>query len=69
MKTMIVRVPDKDEALFVALLEKLGIKSHLISEDIHEEKALANWIREGMKTEDVSEEAIYATLRKHGVKI
>lgn len=69
MKTIIVNVPEKDEILFNALLKKLGFKSRTVSEDEREEKALAQWIDEGMKSEDVSEEAVYATLRKHGVKI
>jgi hypothetical protein len=41
----------------------------LVSEDEKEEIALANWIDEGMKTEEVSEQTVYTTLRKHGVKI
>jgi len=69
MKTIIVNVPDKDESLFSALVAKLGFKAHLVSEDEKEEHALARWIDEGMKTEEVSEKAVYTTLRKHGVKI
>ena len=69
MKTIIVNVPDKDETLFSALVEKLGFKSHVVSEDEKEEIALAKWIDEGMKTEEVSEQTVYTTLRKHGVKI
>ena len=69
MKTIIVNVTDKDENLFKALLQKMGFKSHVVSEDEKEEAALAKWINEGLKTEEVSEETVYNTLRKHGVKI
>ena len=69
MKTVIVNVPEKDEDLFSALLKKLGFKSRVVSEEEKEEAALAKWIDEGMKSEEVSEETVYATLRKHGVKI
>ena len=69
MKTVIVNVPEKDEDLFSALLKKLGFKSRVVSEEEKEEAALAKWIDEGMKSEEVSEETMYATLRKHGVKI
>ncbi len=69
MKTIIVKVPDKDETLFSALLAKLGFKSHVVSEDEKEEIALAKWIDEGMKTEEVSEQTVYSTFRKHGVEI
>jgi hypothetical protein len=69
MKTIIVNVPDKDENLFVALLKKFKLKSRIVTEDEKEEAALAKWIEEGMKSEEVSEETINATLRKHGVKV
>lgn len=69
MKTVIVNVPAKDENLFNALLKKLGFKSRVVSEDEKEETALAKWIDEGMESEDVSEETVFATLRKHGVKV
>lgn len=69
MKTVIVNVPAKDQDLFNALLKKLGFKSRVVSEDEKEETALAKWIDEGMESEDVSEETVFATLRKHGVKV
>ena len=69
MKTVIVSVPEKDENLFAALLKKLGFKSRVVAEEEKEEAALAKWIDEGMKSGEVSEETVYATLRKHGVKI
>ncbi len=69
MKTIIVNVPDKDQSLFSALLKKFGFKSRVISEEEKEETALAKWIDEGMKSKEVSEEEVFSTLRKHGVKI
>ena len=69
MKTIIINVPDKDESLFTALTRKLGFKSRLVSEEETEDVALANWIDEGMKTEEVSEQAVFSTLKKNGVKI
>lgn len=68
MKTIIVNVPDKDENLFEALVKKLGFKSRTI-EDEKEETAIAKWIDEGMQSEDVAEGTVYATLKKHGVKV
>ena len=69
MKTIIVKVPDKDEGLFEALVKKLGFKSRAVDEDEKEETAIAKWIDEGMESEDIAEETVYATLKKHGVKI
>lgn len=69
MKTIIVNVPDKDETLFEAILKKMGYKSRTIRNEENEEKALARWIDEGMESEDIAEETVYATLKKHGVKV
>jgi len=69
MKTIIVHVPDKDETLFEALVKKMGFKSRTIGEEEKEEKAIAKWIDEGMESDDVTEETVYATLKKHGVKV
>ncbi len=69
MKTIIVNIPEKDENLFTALLNKFGYKSRLVSADSREDKALGKWIEKGLKTEEVTEEIVFSTLRKHGVKI
>lgn len=69
MKTLVIKVPDKDEELFLALLKRLGFRSHLLSEDEKEDAALAKWIHEGLKSEEVSEETILATLKKNRVKV
>ncbi|MGP8216838.1 MAG: hypothetical protein ACLQQ4_14830 [Bacteroidia bacterium] len=66
MKTIIVNVPEKDENFFTTLFKKFHLKSYVITED---EDLIAKWIDEGMKSKDVPIEKIYATLRKHGVKI
>lgn len=69
MTTMIVNVPDREKGFFNSLLKKFGFKSRVVSENEKEEIAMAKWIDEGMKTEEVPEETVYRTLRKHGVKI
>ena len=69
MKTIIVNIPEKDESLFAALLKKFGYKSRAIGSDVEEDKAFAQWMEKGMKTEEVTEEIVFSTLRKHGVKI
>jgi hypothetical protein len=69
MKTIIVNVPDKDESMFEALVKKMGFKWHTLSESEKEEMALAKWIDEGMKSEDITEETVFATLKKHGIKV
>lgn len=69
MRTIIVNVPERDESFFSTLLKKFGFKSRIVSEEEKEEAALAKWIEEGMKSEEVPEEKVFSTLRKHGVKI
>jgi hypothetical protein len=69
MKTIIVNVPDKETALFKALINRLGFKSKMISDQEKEEAIIHKWIEEGMNSEEVSEEVVFKTLQKHGVKI
>ena len=69
MKTILVNVPDKDSTLISALLKKLGLTSRFISEREREEYAMSKWIEEGMKSDEVDESVIRATLKKNGVKI
>jgi hypothetical protein len=69
MKTVIVNVPDKDETLFGALVKKPGFKARTLSEEEKEDMATAKWIDKGMESEDATEEIVYATFRKHGVKV
>ena len=69
MKTIVVNVPDRDENLFIALLQKLKFKTRVLTEEDREEMAMVKWIDEGMKSEDVSENKVFETLRKRGVKI
>ena len=68
MKTIIVNIPEKDENFFTTLFKKFHLTSHVVTDE-EDEDLIAKWIDEGMKSEDVSKEKIYATLRKHGVKI
>ena len=69
MKTVIVNVPEKDESFFMALLKKFRFKTQVLTEEDLEDKALAKWIDEGMKNEDIPEEEINKVFRKHGIKI
>ncbi len=67
MKTIIVNVPDKDESVVAELFKKLHLKSRVLTDEELEDKLLAKWIKEGMKSEDVPLENVYAYFRKHGV--
>ena len=67
MKTIIVNVPDKDESLLIGLLKKMGLKSKILSGEEVEDRLMAKWINEGMKSEDVPMEKIVEHLRKNGV--
>ena len=69
MKTIIVNIPEKKEDFFLSLLKEFRFKSKVLTEVEKEDMAIGKWINEGMKSEDVSEEVVYNTLRKHGVKI
>jgi hypothetical protein len=69
MKTIIINVPDKDESIILSLLKKFRFKTRVLSKEDLEEEALAKWIDEGMKSEDVPEEEIFDLFRKHGIKI
>ena len=69
MKTLIVNVPDKDESLFSSLLKKMKFKSRTLTEEEKEEMAMAKWIEDGANEKEISQEKVYSTLRKHGVKI
>jgi len=69
MKTIIVSIPEKKEDFFLAFLHEFGIKSRILTEDEKEDMAIGKWINEGLKSKDVSEEDVFNTLRKHGVKI
>ena len=68
MKTVIVNIEKKDEVFFRELFKKFRIKARVLSDEEKEEMALAEWIDEGMKSEDVPLEKVLKHLRKHGVK-
>jgi hypothetical protein len=67
MKTFVVSIEKKDELFFVELLKKFRMKARVLSEEDKEEMALAEWIDEGMNSEDVPVETVLKHLRKHGV--
>ena len=68
MATMIVNIPEKEKSFFLALLKKFHFKSRELSEEELEDEALARWIDEGMKSEDVPIEKVFRLLEKHGAK-
>jgi len=69
MKTVVVNIQKKDERFFLEFLKKIKVKARVLTEAEREEMAMAKWIDEGMKTEDVSEKKIFSLLKKRGVKI
>ena len=70
MQTLIVNIPDKETIFFIRLMKKFKFNTSILTEEDFEDKdKMAQWIDEGMKSEEVSKEVVYETLRKHGVKI
>ena len=67
MKTIMVTIPEKEESFFLSLLKKFHFKSRVLDEEL-EDDALAKWIDEGMKSEDVPLEKVFQLLEKHGAK-
>jgi hypothetical protein len=67
MKTIIVNIPEKKEDFLISFLKKNHFKSRVLTDDEKEEMAIARWIQEGMESEEVPKEKVYAHLRKHGV--
>ena len=68
MKTVIVNIPDKKENLFLNFFKKHHLKMRVVERE-EDETLMAKWIDEGMKSEDVSEEAIFEIFRKNGIKV
>ncbi|HEX7413345.1 MAG TPA: hypothetical protein VF411_04805 [Bacteroidia bacterium] len=67
-KTVIVNIPEKEATFFLSMLKKLRFKSQVLSEEELEDEALARWIDEGLKSEDVPIEKVFRLLEKHGAK-
>lgn len=68
MKTVIVNIPEKKESYFMNFVSKHHLKTRIVDNE-EDEMLMAKWINEGMGSEEVSEEVIFETLRKNGVKI
>ncbi len=65
MSTFIVTTKTKeDEVLLAQLLKKLRFKAKLLKEEEKEDYALGQAIEEGMRSENVSKEAILKALEK-----
>ena len=62
MRTVIVSIPDKKVALLASFLKKNRLKSKEVSKESKEDAALAKWIDQGMKSEDVPIEKIFDLL-------
>jgi hypothetical protein len=67
MRTVIVSIPDKKAPLVASFFKRNRLKTKEISKENKEDAALAKWIDEGMKSEDVPIEKIFSLLKKkHG---
>jgi hypothetical protein len=69
MKAVLVDLPEKDEAMFSALLKRLGLRSRTLSSEQLEDRALAEWILDGAVSEEISEDDVLQTLRSRGVEV
>jgi hypothetical protein len=67
MTTVIVNIPEKKEHLFIDFLKKNHLKMQILKSE-EDEDLMAKWIDEGLKSPEVSEEIVFETLRKNGVK-
>ena len=68
MTTIVVKIPDKKENLMKEFFRKHRLKTRVIRAK-EDEELMAKWIDGGMKSGEVSEEIVFETLRKNGVKI
>lgn len=66
MTTVVLRIPDKKEKEFQNFVKKHHLRKYLL--EINEDQDLmAKWVDEGMKSEDVPIEKIFALFRKNGI--
>jgi hypothetical protein len=68
MTTVVLKIPNKKENQVMNYLKKNHLKVRIVEQE-EDEDLIAKWIDEGMKSDEVSEEEIFATLRRNGVKI
>jgi len=68
MTTIVLNIPDTKESLFMNMFKKHRLRMRVLKDD-EDEYLLAKWIDEGMKSEEVPEEEIFAIFRKHGIKV
>ncbi|MBW8049808.1 MAG: hypothetical protein FVQ77_05615 [Cytophagales bacterium] len=68
MTTVVLKIPDKKENYFLSLFKKHRLKTRVLERE-EDEDLIAQWIDEGMKSEDVSEEEIFEIFRKNGIKV
>lgn len=68
MTTVVLKIPDKKENQVMNYFKKHHLKIHIVEKE-EDEDLIAKWIDEGMKSGEVSEEEVFETLRRNGVKI
>ena len=68
MTTVVLKIPDKKENYFLRLFKMHHLKSTVLTDEDLEDKELAKWIKEGLKSEDVPMEKVYQLLEKHDSK-
>ena len=68
MTTVVLKIPDKKENQVLSYFKKHHLKIHIVDNE-EDEDLIAKWINEGIGSGEVSEEEIFATLRRNGAKI
>ncbi len=68
MTTIIVNIPDKKADELMNYFKRYRLRTRIVKAK-EDEKLVAKWIDEGMKSGEVSEEEIFEVLKKNGVKI
>ena len=68
MTTVVLEIPKKKENYFLSLFKKHHLKTRVLERE-EDEDLIAKWIDEGMKSEEVPEEEIFAIFLNHGIKV
>ena len=65
MRKAIISIPEsKDEAFYLKLFKKMGVKVRFLSDEQIEDVIFGKLIKEGITGESVSEEEVLKTLRQ-----
>ena len=68
MKTIILNIPEKEEIFFLTVFKKFRLNPTVLTNEDLEDKELARWIEEGLKSEDIPMEKVFKLLEQHGAK-